>query len=1109
MRRVLVSLVLVLVCCSAAMGREWTTRDGTSLGEGKLLDAGDDWAAIQFEGRGMVRVPLAQLSLEDLVFAREAAALARGASPARSGVRPAIPAIHPPAMTAAPPEGAAAVGPPALPADDDPFPKTKPDSTVWQVLPDPPLFQWTAADIERAKAAKLPVAGNSGRIELPSQPSPYAVIASGRNAATWDLWDLRTAKRMGTVRGGDVDYGQAAVSADGKYFASASQQRPRGAVIYSTESGKKLRDVAPGDGGDPALLMFLCGGRLLATDRAGGSASIYDPNSSAVVQLATVGRRSGGELKWASSPGGHYVARVSDEGQRVEFYDARNGAMAGDVLVPSSSDDRFNRIEQLSFSADGKELYAWSQSHSDREGLHLYRWSLESGNLESDIAIAADRRQVERTQVGGLPWGSYGPVAGGWLLNGSSLIDTKAGAKVWSHVRPARSTQFPILRILDETHVLTAGRDRGHFGLHVEELPLKEIAKSREIIAAGGTWQDLSLPKLTAVEPGKAPRNEGFSESKAAYEPGPIVAWPKELADFSQFSLMMTEKTTGNVSNVCFPREAPHLAVALAQLSENETAALPENAPERRLPFRLDVIDFVQEIRTYHWNLASVVSLLGLSPSGDRALVLSTPDGRVDVYDIKAGKHVVGFRPKQLPANQFVASVGSIVDEGNVLLFSPTGELGLWALDPPRMVYSRAVLPQSTPAVSHDGKYVAVATKEGLVVAETLSGDAVATLPIGELQEQTRVASLSFSPDGGKLAVVIVQPMNSARMIVWDVAAKSLAVEFQLPKLLIGRVSWAGADVLLSGLPPQALSETPVALDANEGGMSPEQAYALRQQQAYLLQQNSYGREAMGAARFDLARSEAVWSYLLPSCRLLENGPGSRSWFLQRTQNGAWKLQCIGASTKEEQLVLAEAPTSERAEIRGADVKLNIDVGPMPEFVSRGEQRRADFTKVLEEHFRKALDDQTFVGLQGGPITMNVVLRDQRGEELQRAAINSGMQRGLGALARLAIQNGDDVLWSTEQWHTANIYNVPQPMNSQSGLAYVSAWDRALDWLLANNPPHDLNAAATLRGYAQSRLTPSGMTLSRKWLTGANGAGARTDGETEGGEGEVAAPEVQ
>jgi hypothetical protein len=350
--------------------------------------------------------------------------------------------------------------------------------------------------------------------------------------------------------------------------------------------------------------------------------------------------------------------------------------------------------------------------------------------------------------------------------------------------------------------------------------------------------------------------------------------------------------------------------------------------------------------------------------------------------------------------------------------------------------------------------------------------------------------------------------MNSARMIVWDIAAESLAVEFQLPKLLVGRVSWAGDDVLLSGLPPQALSETPEALDANEGGMSPEQAYALRQQ-AYLLQQNNYGREAMGAARFDLARSEAVWSYLLPSCRLLENGPGSRTWFLQRAQNGAWKLQCIGAPTKEEQLVIAEAPTSERAEIRGADVKLNVDVGPMPEFVSRGEQRRADFAKALETHFRKALDDQTFVGLQGGPITMNVVLRAQRGEELPRTPFGSGMQRGLGALARLAIQNGDDVLWSTEQWQPAGMYDVPQPMNPQSGSAYVSAWDKALDWLMANNPPRDLNAATTLRGHAQSRLTPSGMALSRKWLPAANGAAARVDGETDGGTGEVAAPEVQ
>jgi WD40 repeat protein len=1106
MRRVLVSLVLLLVCCSAAMGREWTTRDGTSLGEGKLLDAGDDWAAIQFEGRGMVRVPLGQLSLEDLMFAREAAALAQDASPAPA-FRPGVPAITPPATTAEPPDDAADGVRPAPAAGHDPFPKTKPDSTVWQVHPDPPLFQWTAADIERVQTAKLPFANNSGRVELPSQPSPYAMIASGRNAATWDLWDLRAAKRMGTVRGSDVDYGQAAVSADGKYFASASRQQPRGAVIYSTESGKKLRDVAPGDGGDPALLMFLCGGRLLATDRAGGSASVYDPNSSAVVQLATVGRPSGGQLKWASSPGGHYVARVSEEGQRIEFYDARNGALAGDVLLPSS-DDRFNRIEQMSFSADGRELYAWSLSQSARDGLHLYRWSLESGSLEADVFFSAERRQVEGTNVSGLPKGAFGPVAGGWLLYGGSLMDTELSAKVWSRLRPARSTHLPILRILDETHVLTAGRDRGQFELQVEQLPLEEIAKSREIIAAGGTWQDLSLPKLTAIEPTKAPRNTDFPESKAAYEPGPTVAWPKELADFSQFSLMMTEKPTGNVSNLRFPREAPHLAVALAQLSDNETAALPENSPERRLPFRLDVIDFVQEIRTYYWNLASVVSLLGLSPSGDRALVLSTPDGRVDVYDIKKGKHVVGFRPRQAPSNDSVASMGAIIDEGHVLLFNPTGELSLWALAPPRMVYARAVLPQSTPAISHDGKYVAVATKEGVVVAEVLSGDAVAVLPIGELQEQTRIASLSFSPDGGKLAAVIVQPMSSARMIVWGIAANSRAVEFQLPKLTIGRVSWAGDDVLLSGLPPHALSETPTALEANENPLSPEQSYAL-QRQAYMMQQNIYNRESMGASRFDLARSEVLWSYLLPSCQLLENGPGARTWFLERTQNGAWKLQCIGAPTKEEQAVLDEAPASDRAEIRGADVKLNVDVGPMPEFVSRGEQRRADFAKALETHFRKALDDQTFVGLQGGQITMNVVLRAQRGEELPRTPFGSGMQRGLGALARLAIQNGDDVLWSTEQWQSAGMYDVPQPMNPQLGLAYVAAWDKALDWLLANNPPRDLNAATTLRGYAQSRLTPSGMTLSRKWLPGAVGAGARVDGETDGGTGEAAAPEVQ
>lgn len=194
---------------------------------------------------------------------------------------------------------------------------------------------------------------------------------------------------------------------------------------------------------------------------------------------------------------------------------------------------------------------------------------------------------------------------------------------------------------------------------------------------------------------------------------------------------------------------------------------------------------------------------LGLSPDGKRLLTridgfLHGSKARLDVWAWNEEKleHVVGWTPSG-SQEQFERDIvfAGWTDNEHVVAVNLKGKLTLWKLAPLQAVYTLEVLPNSRPAVSPGGKYIAVMSSGGLEFYRAGDGELAGRLTDASADG----ASLFFRSDGAQLAL-----LRPRQMMVWDLAQGKQVRDIAVPEISLAphsdAVRWVADNyVLLAG----------------------------------------------------------------------------------------------------------------------------------------------------------------------------------------------------------------------------------------------------------------------------------------------------------------------
>jgi hypothetical protein len=319
-------------------------------------------------------------------------------------------------------------------------PDTKPDGgpdkppplVAWVVKPDPAPKD--LAPPEKVEGtipitSYAPQANNLvDEVVFPTSPSPFVSVgAKGSVFDAHDIWDLRTMKKVGTVKPDDP-FTRAWLSPDGAYWAKSvfMLKAAPGADVYAVADGKHYRvTIAEGNGGWIDDFDFAGPGQLMSFSPVNGKGGIdlvmkiWDIKKGSLVSTTGAPAHYDPKLR-AFSPGRRFIALMSREYDRVMLYDLQGGHRAGELPLPAGA-----KCLGLSFSPDGKQLAGlFTVGNTTR----ILAWNMDDGASRVHLNLAADAvTKVEPYQGPVLDW----LPEGGWLLYGRNLIDPQSGAAYW------------------------------------------------------------------------------------------------------------------------------------------------------------------------------------------------------------------------------------------------------------------------------------------------------------------------------------------------------------------------------------------------------------------------------------------------------------------------------------------------------------------------------------------------------------------------------------------------------------------------------------------------------------------------------------------------------
>ena len=369
----------------------------------------------------------------------------------------------------------------------------------WGVKVDPPAEPFKVPEEEGYSIA---VPSGQG-VLFCSSYSPFVALGQNKNPTdVRQVFDLRTKKPAGMIRGkGDVS-ADAKISPDGQYFLTELKGGPptqtRSVVVWSFKTGQAVQTIEASP--TPAFLSMLgfASGNRAITSRyigPGDLISLWDVETGKL-DRELLAPPSFAKEGVAISPGGRYLALISIEPHLVVF-DLTTGKKAGELAIANPG-----HVEGLTFSPDGTELAGVFAPGTDTKVL---AWDVAKGEMVVDHLI---KGMVKLNTPGGVNTPGHTiewlPDGSAWLLYGHTLVDRANGRIVWTF-RPADGDFYPGPRILlDADRMLATVGPPEARRLQVVPLPWAKIDGALKVIEGKApAYVRAGQPVSLKVEVGK------------------------------------------------------------------------------------------------------------------------------------------------------------------------------------------------------------------------------------------------------------------------------------------------------------------------------------------------------------------------------------------------------------------------------------------------------------------------------------------------------------------------------------------------------------------------------------------------------------------------------
>jgi len=1021
MRLVLLGLVLVTWVCQRAAGeevRKWTARMGNFTLEAALVDATADKVQLKKADGSVISVALDQLSLADVRYVEETL---RKATESASKLPPALVPVKPANAPATRPAAASVPATSAPAAKTTPTatsapPLTQPNSSRWQVRPDP----GGEGNVSRDISVSFP----SGAVKLLTTltPSRFVGIADGFPTSV-QVWDLQSGGVLGPVTLESHASPEPALCPDGDLLAVNPGGKAK-LQIWSLKRKAKIKEIDLGERALVQYLGFAGTRRLLVSSGFGKGLRVFDPRSGTeTAQIDVQGAGSGRKL--AISPGGNYLAVGETNDRPIKLFDIRNGATAGELELPAGGEHR--SVDALCFSPDGQEfavLYRGTNAS-------LACWSLKTGKLvvehkfERSIGELAAAGQSE-SDLEFIPGGK------GWLVAGKSIVDREQGGPIWTAKSATRESN--VVRLLDGERLLVIAGSFTNRKLTIDKLPWSEIAKSAAVVAKGGTAADLGLPAIT----------------KATAEGGTQLAVPNSKQDWNAPLDALAPSTgltpdaivlSGLPTGLLIAPQGGRVVVASTRV--DRTAGTFSGAMISNYAcFNLKTGKEDGAIKPGFATRA-----LDVSPDGTRLALVTQPSAeRIDIFEFAGGKPVAAMRPYQEEQGlkSHVIWAGFISNDRILTMSGSDGKLCLWSLPDCKLQYTALCPGQKLVPLSPGLKTMIVSAGDVYQMLDTATGAPLGTLEPPDAPIRI-INGFAFNASTTKFAAIVGLAPNQV-VAIWDLATGQR--ERQFPIESGESLAWTADDRLLVHR----------MLSVGAGGTLPPHRSDL----------------------FDPATGRVLWRYQLPIGKHGDLSLGGRTWFAASKDYGQpVKLVGAAIPGSDVAKIIAGAPQPQSLLPQGTAVTLDVSVRisgdaiadkvltddvrkKMTDYLTgRGLKVQDRSALALRVELRESLTGRL---LQLRPVLGGVALRyEVRGTELTCKMFLSDVTR--------------QILWSQQQVIAAR-EEIPQaglPKDvSPSDFVRQQQWTDALAWLTGPGLPAEVYDRWVYTGMGESILSPDG-----------------------------------
>lgn len=1017
---------ILLLVGDVAAAKQWVSRDGRFSVEAELLTVDGEQVVLRREDGTVIRVPLERLSLADVKYVQEALQAA-GLTPSAAGAAAAGNA--PPQETHPEPAPAQKTPVPAGP------PLAQPGVSDWQAAPDPPAQGFDLGPDAKVEIA-LRVDYSSPFVLYPATPSPFVLLAPDENDGDRQLYDLREKKAVGTI---EVELGHSdklALSPDGRYLAYHNYST-RGMVrIWSFAAGEFLKPLdLPNRSSRVGFLGFAGSKRVVVGDASEKAYLVYDVEAGR--QCGTIPAEpaldDGGHVL---SPAGNYLVVHSLGNRPMAIYDTRNGARAG---ILEKRTEFFIGPKALMFSPDGRELAAFFPANA---GVLIQVWDMADGST----TLTHNLPQDPISQLGILSSRNrpYQWLAdrSGWLLSGVAVLDRETGKIVWQDREAINAIDGVLPRqIVDADRMLSFQKGDKTQTLRLVSIPKDAIAKSRDLVVAGGTAADAGLPPLTPVDM-KGVQEITLEPASWEYRPA-VPALPPDALPQGRIPL---GNGFFNDGRTFFSR--PDAArVAVGEIINAANAAWKSSS---QLPQACHLYDLQSGEQAARFDVPFPTEFIDLSPDGRLGLFRIDRDkDRLDIWDLASGRHVVGFRPFEAEDDRDrKIDWAGFIDENHLIAVSGMGRFVAFKIPECRAVYRSQNAYYHCAGMTRNRRTTVMMSGNTPHFVDALTGSSMGTLPDIESEKIVILPRASFSPDENRLAVISTLD-EGCLLVVWDLADRSVLMQSEFPFKTYGLV-WCGSN--------------------------------------HVLMYRSLGSDK-AETLVDVKQGLVVWNYEVQDGSFVFSSPDQRCWFISRDGSGSQRrLAAVELPDREVAARLAELQLPDPLIGPNAAVTLQTRIENPPQAIPPGWANLENLDESLYQHFSRRLQDKGVEVVAHSDARLVVGIKQEKLEETMSVNRLFGPSEKLLISATLlvpyvaVVDSGGNRIWSKlpgrRDMKPGNLDDCPSGMDKETYLRLYQ-WEQATAWLRSVEIPCPLYHPSVHRGFGESVISPGGTEIRR------------------------------